>query len=41
MAKFGINVPPGRSAQSLQEVARAADDLKDGNDEVGVEAGQC
>lgn len=34
MGKFGINVPPGRSAKSLDEVASAADAMKDENNEV-------
>lgn len=34
MSKFGINVPPGQAAQSMDEVKQAADAMKDENNEV-------
>ena len=34
MSKFGINVPPGKPAHSLDDVAKAADAMKDENNEV-------
>lgn len=37
MGKFGINVPPGIPAFSIDDVARAADEMKDENNEVGDE----
>lgn len=36
MSQFGINVPPGQAAQSMDEVKRAADAMKDENNEVCV-----
>jgi len=35
MSKFGINVPPGKPAHSLDDVAKAVDAMKDENNEVG------
>jgi succinyl-CoA synthetase beta subunit len=34
MSKFGINVPPGKAAHTLDEVKIAAHDMKDENNEV-------
>jgi hypothetical protein len=34
MSKFGINVPDGMSAKSLEDVAKAAEAMKDENNEV-------
>lgn len=34
MSKFGINVPPGKSAHSLDDVKTAAEAMKDENNEV-------
>lgn len=34
MSKFGINVPPGKAAQSLEDVKKAAEAMKDENNEV-------
>lgn len=34
MSKFGINVPPGKSAHSLDDVKKAAEAMKDENNEV-------
>jgi hypothetical protein len=34
MSKFGINVPPGKAAKSLDDVKKAAESMKDENNEV-------
>lgn len=34
MSKFGINVPPGKPAFSLEDVKKAAEEMKDENNEV-------
>jgi succinyl-CoA synthetase beta subunit len=34
MSKFGINVPPGQAAKSLEDVKKAAESMKDENNEV-------
>lgn len=38
MSKFGINVPPGKPAHSLDDVAKAVDAMKDENNEVVVKS---
>jgi hypothetical protein len=35
MSKFGINVPPGTPVFSLDDVPKAAEAMKDENNEVG------
>jgi hypothetical protein len=36
MSKFGINVPPGMPVFSLDDVPKAAEAMKDENNEVGL-----
>lgn len=41
MSKFGINVPPGQAAQSLADVQKAAEAMKDENNEVRHSSRRC